>query len=171
MFQKLLVAIDNSELSKHAFDEAIALAQRLDAEVLLVYVMSPTSEGYPDPILTSADAVYSAGQVADVELYLQRWQMFEEQGAELLKRLQAEAGAAGVVVELAQPFGDPGHAICTLAHSWEADLIVMGRRGFTGLKELFIGSVSNYVTHHAPCAVLTVPAPEAASRRGAIGLS
>jgi nucleotide-binding universal stress UspA family protein len=32
----------------------------------------------------------------------------------------------------------------------------MGRRGRTGLSELFLGSVSNYVTHHAPCSVLTL---------------
>ncbi|MGQ9872468.1 universal stress protein [Leptodesmis sp.] len=37
-----------------------------------------------------------------------------------------------------------------------ADLILIGNRGHTGLKELFLGSASNYVLHHAPCSVLTV---------------
>ena len=46
--------------------------------------------------------------------------------------------------------------ICNAAISWQADLIIMGRRGRTGLSELFLGSVSNYVLHHAPCAVLVV---------------
>ncbi len=32
----------------------------------------------------------------------------------------------------------------------------MGSRGLKGLKEMFLGSVSNYVTHHAPCSVLIV---------------
>jgi nucleotide-binding universal stress UspA family protein len=42
------------------------------------------------------------------------------------------------------------------AQIWHADLIVMGRRGVSGMHELFLGSVSNYVTHHAPCSVLVV---------------
>ncbi|MEO0350033.1 MAG: universal stress protein, partial [Cyanobacteria bacterium P01_A01_bin.15] len=39
---------------------------------------------------------------------------------------------------------------------WNADLIMMGRRGRSGFSELLLGSVSNYVMHHAPCSVLTV---------------
>ena len=35
-------------------------------------------------------------------------------------------------------------------------MIVVGSRGLKGLKEMFLGSVSNYVTHHAPCSVLIV---------------
>jgi len=35
-------------------------------------------------------------------------------------------------------------------------LVVVGRRGHSGLSELFLGSVSNYVLHRAPCSVLTI---------------
>ena len=52
--------------------------------------------------------------------------------------------------------GNPGRSICELASTWEADLILVGSRGLKGLKEMFLGSVSNYVTHHAPCSVLIV---------------
>lgn len=50
--------------------------------------------------------------------------------------------------------------ICELARNWNADLIILGRRGRTGLSELLLGSVSNYVLHHAPCSVLTVQQPK-----------
>ena len=43
-----------------------------------------------------------------------------------------------------------------LAKDWNADLIIMGRRGLTGLSEMFLGSVSNYVVHHASCSVLLI---------------
>jgi len=52
--------------------------------------------------------------------------------------------------------GDPGRWIRDLAHSWEADLIVLGRRGLTGVAEMFLGSVSNYIVHHVGCSVLVV---------------
>ena len=42
------------------------------------------------------------------------------------------------------------------SQNWEADLIVIGRRGHQGLSEILLGSVSNYVVHHAPCSVLVV---------------
>ncbi|MGL4622525.1 MAG: universal stress protein, partial [Chroococcidiopsis sp.] len=49
--------------------------------------------------------------------------------------------------------------ICDFALAWKADLIVTGRRGRRGLSEFFMGSVSNYVLHHASCSVLTVQSP------------
>ena len=49
--------------------------------------------------------------------------------------------------------------ICELAKFWNADLIIMGRRGRSGLAEVFLGSESNYVLHHAPCSVQIVHLP------------
>ena len=43
-----------------------------------------------------------------------------------------------------------------MANSWQADMIIVGNRGRSGLSEFFLGSVSNYVMHHAPCSVLVV---------------
>jgi len=51
--------------------------------------------------------------------------------------------------------------ICELAIDWNADLIMMGRRGRSGIAEFFLGSVSNYVLHHAPCSVQIVHLPVA----------
>ncbi len=55
-----------------------------------------------------------------------------------------------------QNLGDPGRIICEIARDCDADLIVMGRGNHSGLNEFFLGSVSNYVLHHAPCSVLAV---------------
>jgi nucleotide-binding universal stress UspA family protein len=100
-----------------------------------------------------------------VKAYLEEWETHKEQGLERLRSalrssaslsLTTEATALGVSTEFTQIPGTPGHAICDLAHSWGADLIIMGRRGRLGLSEAILGSVSNYVTHHACCSVLTV---------------
>ncbi len=52
--------------------------------------------------------------------------------------------------------GDPGRAICRCADEVDADVIVIGTRGLGGLKRAVLGSVSDHVVRHAPCAVLTV---------------
>ena len=57
--------------------------------------------------------------------------------------------------------GDPGPALCQLAEETDADLIVMGTHHRGLLKRAVMGSVSEYVTHHAHCPVLLV-GPEAA---------
>ena len=55
-----------------------------------------------------------------------------------------------------QIYGNPAKTICRVAKNNDIDLIVIGRRGRSGISELMMGSVSNYVLHHAPCSVLIV---------------
>ncbi|WP_235111848.1 universal stress protein [Acaryochloris sp. 'Moss Beach'] len=56
-------------------------------------------------------------------------------------------------------FGNPRQEICDFAKEWNADLILMGSRGHSGVKELVLGSISNYVVHHALCSVMVVRTP------------
>ena len=59
--------------------------------------------------------------------------------------------------------GDPATEILQFAQQIKCDLIVMGTHGRTGLGRLFLGSVAEQVLRKAPCAVLTVKTPVAAS--------
>jgi nucleotide-binding universal stress UspA family protein len=52
--------------------------------------------------------------------------------------------------------GDPAAEIIALARKLKSDLIVMGSRGFSPVKSLLLGSVSQKVLQHAPCAVAVV---------------
>jgi nucleotide-binding universal stress UspA family protein len=159
MFHKILVALDYSDISRPAIDEAIALAKSVDATLMLLHVLSPSEEGYPNTsIFSQMDLGYPDAAVYQevMQRYNQQWQEFEEHSLKILRSFAREAEAAGVAVDMTQYFGSPGSTICTVARLWDADLIVIGRRGHSGLPELFLGSVSNYVLHHAPCSVLTV---------------
>ncbi|WP_421659020.1 universal stress protein [Leptothermofonsia sp. ETS-13] len=155
MFQKILVALDRSPLSEHVFEEALSLAKTNDAALMLLHVLSPMEEGYPMPVYPGPDSVYPGNDEA-IRLYVQLWQDFEQKGIEMLRKFNGKALAAGVMTEFSQNVGEPGRVICQLAQSWDADLIVLGRRGHSGLSELILGSVSNYVLHHAPCSVLAL---------------
>lgn len=162
MFDRILVALDQSPLSEQVFEAGVTMAKALNANLMLVHVLSPVGSVFSN----STFAVYGAYPVLreDVDFYVQQWRTKETQGIEFLKQKTDLATAAGISTEFTQILGDPGHSICTMARNWNATLILIGRRGFTGLGEFFVGSVSNYVTHHAPCSVLTIQGIESATQ-------
>jgi nucleotide-binding universal stress UspA family protein len=156
MYRNILVAIDTSERSEIVFYNALALAKKTGANLMLLHVLSDEEEGYPQ------FPTYSYYPMLDrpvAEAYHRKLEAYEKAGLEMLQSRTAEANKQGVRTEFEQASGEPGDVICELAKSWEADLIIVGSRGLRGLKEALLGSVSNYVTHHAPCSVLIVRTP------------
>ncbi|NEO26744.1 MAG: universal stress protein, partial [Kamptonema sp. SIO4C4] len=75
-----------------------------------------------------------------------------------LSQYQHEAEKQNITVQqdVIPAVGEPGPRICEAAENWNADLIIVGRMGRTGLAEALLGSVSNHVVHHAPCTVMVV---------------
>jgi len=142
MFQKILVALDNSDMGEQIFREAVLLAKASDAHLLLLHVLSDDEIGYPD--------------VHDLSEHLTRWEASKQRGLALLQSRQVEALRAGVKAEFHQIPGGSGRTICAIAKEWQADVILVGHRGLSGMQELIQGSVSNYLVHHAHCSVLTV---------------
>jgi nucleotide-binding universal stress UspA family protein len=159
MFKKILVALDRSEMAQQVFAQALALAQLTGASLMIQYVLSAEEEGSPYvPMLSSFD-YYPGLNTSSFEYYQKEWDTFKNEGLKMLQSFSAEANTAGVNTEFTQSLGVPGRLICDLASNWGAELIVVGRRGRSGLAELFLGSVSNYVLHHAPCSVQIVHIP------------
>ncbi len=156
MFQKILVALDGSDMGRPVFDQALALAKSTQATVFLLHVMSPLDAGYATPLYLDAGAVYPTLYEESMKVQMQEWESLKQQGLEYLQVCRERTTADRVPVDCRQAIGDPGRQICDVAVEWGADLIVVGRRGHVGLGEFLLGSVSNYVMHHAPCSVLTV---------------
>lgn len=160
MFKKILVPIDHSDASKFLFDYAVMLAKATQSQLMLLHVLSADEEGSPGlpmyPQLT-----YSPSLDETVwEVYRERWENYENKHLEHLRRFATRAEEEGVTTEMTQTPGMPGKVICDLANTWDADLILMGSRGRSGLSELLLGSVSNYVTHHATCSVMLLRNPK-----------
>ncbi|WP_404785000.1 universal stress protein [Altericista sp. CCNU0014] len=169
MFHKIVVALDYAEPSSPVFDEALSLAKMMGAQLRLLNVLSfEDSVGYQLPAYPGG--FYAALTEPQLNLYREEWAEFKNRS---LRQLEADietAKAAGVSAELCQLYGNPGKRICEFAQNWSADLILMGRRGRTGISELLLGSASNYVLHHACCAVLvlnTALQPREATNRAA----
>lgn len=140
-YHKILVGIDGSVESTKAFDKAVAIALRNDAELILVNVI--------DLRAYQSLASYGSSVLAEDT----------HRGAEnLINDFAKEAKAAGVVnVKTRVEFGSPKVMIGqTLPQEEQADLIVLGATGLSYVERIFIGSVAQYIINRAPCDTLIV---------------
>lgn len=158
MFSKILVAIDDSAMNRPVFQTALFLAQATKAELRLVYVVDPDRGGTQKSRLYTSDLQpYSSGtDESNLSCYLGHLDLSDQAP---FKKFTSEAEAAGIRTNFVSCFGIAGSTICEVAYHWNADLIVIGRRGLSELTEQHLGSVSAYVMRHAPCAVHVVPRP------------
>ncbi len=157
MFKKILVALDSSSMSEIVFAQALSLAKQNQAHLMLLHVLSAEEEDSPMPLPPEVgDPYWTTVSEVTLESWLKQWETYESECLEQLQKFTVKAHQADINTEFRQLPGSPGRTICHLAWSWQADLIVVGNRGRSGFGELLLGSVSNYVLHHAPCSVLTV---------------
>lgn len=156
MFNRILVAVDRSEMSIKVFEQALSLAKITSANLMLLHVLSQEEEGSPEALVFPNIDYYPGWNEQSFQLYQEHWEKFKNEGLQMLQSWSTQANTSGVNTEFTQNTGNPGRIICELAIDWNADLIIMGRRGRSGLAEFFLGSVSNYVLHHAPCSVQIV---------------
>jgi nucleotide-binding universal stress UspA family protein len=134
-YRRIVVATDLSERSRRAFPYAALLSSRFDADLVAVHAL-------PRPIL-SALADNSRALAAAVP------------GTGNLRAFLADELPAGRVT-LRVEQGAPWERIVAVARDESADLIVMATNGADGLGERLLGSQTERVVRHAPCAVLAV---------------
>lgn len=154
MPKRILVAIDNSKNNQSVFESAVSLAKATtDAKIMLLHILIENEAGYP---VLPTYAYYPMIDDQDLAVYREKLAEYKKLSLDLLQSFTQKAKEAGVATEYTQLTGNPGRTICEFADSWQADLVIVGSRGLKGLKEMFLGSVSNYVTHHTPCSILIV---------------
>ncbi|MFZ1679120.1 MAG: universal stress protein [Saprospiraceae bacterium] len=139
-YKKILIAVDSSEYSLNAAQKAMDLAHQIDAIVAAVCVVDASKAlGNFDVGLLPGEALLALTKEAEQTLD-QVSKMYI--GNDLTKFM---------------PEGFPREEILHTAEKWEADLIVMGTHGRTGLRHLLMGSVAEYVLHHSKVPLLIVP--------------
>jgi nucleotide-binding universal stress UspA family protein len=139
VFQHILVPTDFSEYADYALDYAIEMAKMFQARVTVLYVFHVPSLALGEVSPTVMDDTLQA-----METNAQR----QAQKA-LARVLNAGLQGDSVIVE-----GAPFQMIIDTAQEKEADLIVMGTHGRTGLTHILMGSVAERVVRMAPCPVL-----------------
>jgi nucleotide-binding universal stress UspA family protein len=149
MYKNILVAFDKSPRGEYVFKVALDLAKANNASLMLIHVLSKDSQDSPIHCALKS----TAHTPESVDRYRQQWKQFEQESLELMSNHVQQAQVEGVKAEFKQLDGQPGKMICSFAQDWDADLIVIGRRGYSTAEEMFLGSVSSYVIHRSHCSV------------------
>ncbi|MBD1914748.1 MULTISPECIES: universal stress protein [Cyanophyceae] len=154
-YQKILVALDRTAASDRVFDYALGLAQSSQGQLQLVHSLDVKPYDNLGKLIDAGAGLQNSAKVQHEEEAAQLQQVQEAQ--RWLEQLRAEASKRNVSADFVCEMANPGSFICQLAKNWAADVIVMGNSGKKGLKKLILGSVSDYVSNHAPCSTIVVP--------------
>ena len=156
MITKILVGVDGSENSEKALDEALEIAEKFDASVLILNVFQPPPEfaynlnmipqpsGYPQDTTS-----YQPNMVSSIK---DLRKVHEDVLLKATERAFKLKPALKITAELKE--GDSSSQIVETAANGEFDLIVVGHRGYSEIEEFFLGSTSERVAHRAKCKVL-----------------
>lgn len=137
MYRKILVGYDGSASSRKAFDTALELAAKHEAELYVLSVARPPEVG---------DDVETEAVIENSRQYHHR----------LLAELKPLAAAQGIKTRFEVGVGHPAEQIIYDADRNDVDLIVVGHRGRSKFARLLLGSVSKQVVQYAGRQVLVV---------------
>lgn len=138
MLKTIVVALDDSELSERVIQTLQELQLQPATKIILSHVISPPE--------SNLEIAADRPQI-DAEVFPYR---------HIEKQLQSYQANLPGESELEIVTGDPAEEIIRLANIYQADLIVIGSRGLTGVNRILQGSVSSQVVEDAPCSVLVV---------------
>ena len=136
MYKHILVAVDGSDNSLRAMEDAIKIASA-ESQIEILYV---SSTGH------IASDILKAGTLDE----------YNEQNRHKFVREEEAVKSSGIAYNVTIEYGEAGKIIAKYANDNDVDLIVLGRRGLTAMQEMVFGSVSTYVMKHVNCSCLLV---------------
>jgi nucleotide-binding universal stress UspA family protein len=139
MYGKILVPVDGSEHSERAVAHAVSLAEKFDAEVVILNVAQP--------IPLAPETTFFADELRDKMMAA---------GRKLVTAYKQKFQTAKVNIKTDNAGGMPADVICEKAENENFDLVVIGSRGLSAGKRIILGSVSGRVSRNCPCPVLIV---------------
>ena len=143
--KKILVPTDFSENAQQALDVAVQIAKKIDAEIVLLHVNEQIGAALP-----VSEYYYTYDRSIEEKYLNMVHENLEKMLGDVAARLEAHNIRTAVI-------GGPFSTIVEdVAQTEGIDLIIMGTKGASGLKEFFVGSNTEKVVRTAKCPVLTV---------------
>ena len=135
--KKILVPLDGSKNSLRGLDEAIYLARQCQATITGLYVVPMAKP-------------QTSSQISYVEKY------HLNNAAQFMTKAKKRSAQNGILFDAKIVYGEEGPKIINFATLKSYDIIIIGSRGMSPLKEAFLGSTSNFVLHKSKVPVLIV---------------
>ena len=134
LISKIVVAVDGSETSSKAAEMAIDLAEKYGADLIALYIVAPN--------INFSQAFYFA----------------QENGQKIVDEVKRKAFAKklNVQTEVLMDVGSVPKAIVEYAEKNNANLIVLGTKGISGIKRMLVGSTASEVVKYTHCPVMVV---------------
>ena len=146
--ERVIVATDGSDVADQAVATVAGWRFLADAEIRVLSVAADR------PVWWPAEMVAGMPDIAIDDLRTDGTDLAEHE------RIAADAAdrlaASGFAAHPRTVTGQPGSTISAEAAAWDADLVVLGSHGRTGLTRIVLGSVARDVLQHAPCSVVVV---------------
>jgi nucleotide-binding universal stress UspA family protein len=143
-FKRILVPVDFSDASERALSAALGLASDLGAEIKVVHIHQVQTQYMIEGGLYAPE--------------LDEEELMEKREKELDNFIETHKGDMNIAREVRA--GIPETEILEIAKEFQADLIVMGTHGRTGLSHLLMGSVTENVLRHTNVPILSVRNPD-----------
>jgi nucleotide-binding universal stress UspA family protein len=139
MFKKIAVATDGSDTADRAVEMALDIAERYNAQLLVLSAYEPVSSAQLE--------TEREGAPEEIQWSINPTEYVDKTLADAAERAEAR----GLEVTSVARQGEPASVICQLASEHRADLLVIGNKG---MQRRLFGSVPRSICQHAPCSVV-----------------
>jgi nucleotide-binding universal stress UspA family protein len=145
--KNILVAVDGSETSEKALDFTLAIAEKLEATIKILNV----SEALPMGAIPTETISLGTSIPVVTKDFRRIHEQILEKAVEHAKTVSPSVAVSSLLRE-----GNAALEIVNVAKEGKFDVVVVGHKGAGKVKEFLMGSVSEKVSHLAPCPVIIV---------------
>lgn len=139
--KQILVPTDFSEHAENALKVAAQIAKKNNSEIIILHILELPSQ--------MNDAVLGGASIPETMLFIKK-------ANEMLHEVSSKPYLDGISITEIVKIDKPIHGISQISKEHEADLIIMGSHGSSGIEELLIGSTTEKVVRNSEIPVLVI---------------
>jgi nucleotide-binding universal stress UspA family protein len=152
--KKILVSLAFTSYSEGLFNYAVKIAQIFNAQLIIGSIINSRD-------VSAVGMIASMGYEVDSEHYIAG---IKQERKKMLEQLLAKSSFNPENIRLIFKVGNPIDELLKLMVKENIDLIIMGVKGRSDLKHVFVGSVADKLFHRSPVPVLSFRDEKSAQR-------